>query len=104
MNLEELQLDRIDFQCGFVLIGKNKFCALASETKFPKSPKMAQRMFILFDFTYICEQTYGVMKFNATRYISRLSDKHLRFVLRIATTILKPNFDELVKETTMKAE
>ena len=55
---------------------------------------------MLFGSTYICEQTFSLMNINKARHRSELTDRHFRDVLRIATIILKPNFDEMVKETT----
>lgn len=31
--------------------------------------------------TYICEQTFSILKFRKTKYCSRLSDKHVNAVL-----------------------
>ena len=55
-------------------------------------------MLPLFGSTYVCEQTFSVM--NKARHRSRLTDQHLRSILRIATTQLTPDFDAL-RPTTL---
>ena len=54
-------------------------------------------MFVLFGSTYICEQTFSIMKFTKSRYRSSLTDDHLSAVLRISTSDIQPDFDALVK-------
>uniref|UniRef100_A0A0E9UX64 HAT C-terminal dimerisation domain-containing protein n=5 Tax=Euteleostomi TaxID=117571 RepID=A0A0E9UX64_ANGAN len=55
-------------------------------------------MLVLFGSTYVCEQTFSVMKINKAHHRSKLTDQHLRSVLRIATTKLTPDFDALAKK------
>ena len=57
-------------------------------------------MLVLFGSTYVCEQTFSVMKINKAHHRSKLTDQHLRSVLRIATTKLTPDFDALAKKET----
>ena len=47
--------------------------------------------------TFICEQTFSMMKFTKSRYRPSLTDDHLSAVLRISTSDVQPDFDELVK-------
>ena len=56
----------------------------------------AQKMLVLFGSTYICEQTFSVMKFTKSRYRSSLTDEHLLAVVRISTSDIQPDFDGLV--------
>jgi 17beta-estradiol 17-dehydrogenase/3beta-hydroxysteroid 3-dehydrogenase/mitotic-spindle organizing protein 1 len=53
-------------------------------------------MLVLFGSTYICEQTFSVMKFTKSRYRSSLTDEHLLAVVRISTSDIQPDFDGLV--------
>ncbi|CAM1292277.1 Uncharacterised protein r2_g143 [Pycnogonum litorale] len=57
----------------------------------------AKKMLSLFGSTYLCEQTFSVMNFNKNRLRSRMSDSHLRDILRISTTALKPDLVSLLK-------
>lgn len=57
----------------------------------------AQKMLVLFSSTYICEQTFSMMKFTKSRYRSTLTDQHLSAVLRIPTSDIQPDFDAVMK-------
>ena len=54
-------------------------------------------MLTLFGSTYVCEQTFSVMNANKALHRSKLTDQHLRSILRIATTKLTPDLDALAK-------
>ena len=56
-----------------------------------------QKMLVLFGSTYICEQTFSVMKFNKSRNRSSLTDDHLSAVLRISTSDIETDFSALVQ-------
>ena len=60
--------------------------------------KIARKMFVLFASTYICEQTFSVMKVNKSKNRSLLTDSNLQSVLRISTGNLMPNFNKLVND------
>nr|XP_060638728.1 general transcription factor II-I repeat domain-containing protein 2-like [Anolis sagrei ordinatus] len=100
----ELQFELIDFQYDYGLKEKfgslkpNKFYASLSEASFPNLRKMAQRMLVLFGSTYICEQTLRAMNVNKAHHRGQLNEGHLKSVLRIATTTLKPDFDALARK------
>ncbi|XP_027861956.1 general transcription factor II-I repeat domain-containing protein 2-like [Xiphophorus couchianus] len=100
----ELQLELIDLQSDSVSKEKfrslklNDFYASLNEATFPNLRRTAQKMLALFGSTYVCEQTFSVMNINKARYRSRLTDQHLRSILRIATTKLTPDFDALAKK------
>jgi hypothetical protein len=99
----ETQLELIDMQCDLVLSEKIKsvslprFYASLSDSAFPNLKTRAKKMFVLFGSTYICEQTFSLMKFNKSTNRSAMTDRHLEEVLRIATTETIPNFDHLVR-------
>ena len=101
---EELQLELIDLQSDPVLKEKfnslklNDFYASLNAAAFPNLRRTAQKMLALFGSTYVCEQTFSVMKQNKASHRSKLTDHHLRSILRIATTKLTPDFDALAKK------
>lgn len=100
----DVQLELIDLQSDTLLAEHFKsqslleFYSSLKEEKFPNMRTHAQRMFVLFGSTYICEQTFSVMKFNKSMYRSSLTDDHLSAVLRISTSDFQPDFDTLVKD------
>ena len=55
-------------------------------------------MFVLFASTYICEQTFFIMKVNKSKNRSLLIDPNLQSVLRIGTRNSTPNFNKLVND------
>ena len=73
-------MELIDLQCDTFL--KEKFNSLKldefnvswSTAKFPNIQKMEQRMLVLFNSTYLCEQTFMVMKTNKAPYRWQLSE------------------------------
>ena len=67
------------------------------EENFPHMRRHAQKMLVLFGLTYICEQTFSVMKFNKSGYRSSVTDDHLSAVLRISTSDTHPDFSALVQ-------
>ncbi|KAF7246160.1 General transcription factor II-I repeat domain-containing protein 2B [Varanus komodoensis] len=99
----DVQLELIDLQSDKLLAEHFKSVSLLTfysslkEESFPNLRRHAQKMLVLFGSTYICEQTFSVMKFNKSRYRSSLSDNHLSAVLRISTTDIQPDFSALVE-------
>ncbi|XP_064411766.1 general transcription factor II-I repeat domain-containing protein 2A-like [Latimeria chalumnae] len=100
---QELQLELIDLQCDSTFKEKynseklDELYASLSETKFPNIRKVAQKILVLFGSTYVCEQTFSLLKCNKSRYRSQLTDQHLSSLLRIFTTRMTPDFDAIVK-------
>ena len=70
---------------------------LLKEENFPHLRRHAQKILVLFGSTYVCEQTFSVMKFNKSRYRSSITDDHLSAVLRISTSDIQPDFNALVE-------
>jgi len=99
----DVQLELIDLQSDKLLaehfksVSQLHFYSSLKEENFPQIRRHAQRMLVLFGSTYICEQTFSVMRFNKSRYRSSLSDDHLCAVLRISTSDMQPDFSALVK-------
>lgn len=105
---EELQLELIDLQSDPALKEKfsslklNDFYASLNDAAFPNLRRKAQMMLALFGSTFVCEQTFSVMNINKASHRSKLTDLHLRSILRIATTKLTPDFDALAKKGDQK--
>jgi len=99
----DVQLELIDLQSDAVMAERYKseslldFYSSLKEENFPNIRRHAQKMLVLFGSTYICEQTFSVMKFTKSRYRSSLTDDHLSAVLRISTSDIQPDFNTLVK-------
>ncbi|XP_005817565.2 general transcription factor II-I repeat domain-containing protein 2-like [Xiphophorus maculatus] len=99
----DVQLELIDLQSDAVLAELFKsgslldFYSSLKEENFPNMKRHAQKMLVLFGSTYICEQTFSMMKFMKSCYRSSLTDDHLSAVLRISTSDIQPDFDALVK-------
>ena len=98
----DLQLELIDLQSDAV-IGElfktmllTRFYASLDEPNFPKIMSHAQKMFVLFGSTYVCEQAFLVVKYNKSRHRSSLTDSHLSAILLIATSETIPDFTALV--------
>ena len=101
---EELHMVLIDLQADNSLkrMFKSKplvefYSSLHSE-KCQNLKKIARKMFVLFGSTYICEQTFSIMKVNKSENRSLLTDANLQSVLRISTSNLTPNFNTQVND------
>ena len=101
---EELQMELIDLQADNSLkrMFESKplveFCSSLHSEKFQNLKKFARKMFVLFASTYICEQTFSIMKVNKSENRSLLTDSNLQSVLRISTRNLTPNFNTQVND------
>ena len=84
---EELQMELIDLQADNSLkrMFESKplveFYSSLHPEKFQNLKKFARKMFVLFASTYICEQTFSVMKINKSKNRSLLTDANLQSVL-----------------------
>ncbi|XP_068223147.1 general transcription factor II-I repeat domain-containing protein 2A-like [Palaemon carinicauda] len=98
---EELQVELIDLQADNSLrrLFENKplveFYASLHSEKFINLKNFARKMFVIFASTYICEQTFSILKVNKSKNRSLLTDSNLQSVLRISTSNLTPNFNKL---------
>ncbi|XP_068233533.1 general transcription factor II-I repeat domain-containing protein 2-like [Palaemon carinicauda] len=101
---EELQVELIDLQADNSLkrLFENKplveFYASLHSEKFINLKNFARKMFVIFASTYICEQTFSILKVNKSKNRSLLTDSNLQSVLRISTSNLTPNFNKLVND------
>lgn len=55
----------------------------------------SKKMITAFGSTYICEQTFSILKLRKNKYCSRFSDEHCNGVLRISTSNIKADINEL---------
>ena len=107
MNASDLpvniQLEIIDFQCDSDL--KVKFATAGLDTfyqhllpGYPNLTALAAKVLCMFGTTYLCEQVFSVMNIKKTKLRSRLTNKHLNNILKLATTQdVMPNIYALVE-------
>ncbi|XP_070593080.1 general transcription factor II-I repeat domain-containing protein 2A-like isoform X2 [Erythrolamprus reginae] len=101
-----LQMELIDLQCNSKL--KAKFREMSGKAdklgkflrklapSFPELSQMFKRTLCLFGSTYLCEKLSSTLNFNKSKYRSRLTEEHLRALLRVSTaSSLKPNVARL---------
>ena len=69
-----------------------------NKDQFPKIMENAYFWTVQFGSTYVCEQSFSLMKLTKSKHRSRLTDGHLDCALRLAISQIVPNLDELVKE------
>jgi hypothetical protein len=55
----------------------------------------AKKIIIAFCYTYICEQTFLILKFWKNKYCWLSGDEHLNAILRIPTTNMKVDINKL---------
>ena len=68
-----------------------------NKDQFPKIMENAYFWTVQFGSTYVCEQSFSLMKLTKSKHRSRLTDGHLDCALRLAISPIVPNLDELVK-------
>ncbi|XP_031693441.1 general transcription factor II-I repeat domain-containing protein 2-like [Oncorhynchus kisutch] len=99
-----IQMELIELQCNDTL--KSKYDAVGT-AQFPRfiPDTMAQlrtqaaQMLSMFGSTYLCEQLFSSMKMTKTTHRRRLTDEHLRSILRISSAqSLSPDIDELASK------
>ena len=100
---EHLQLESINMQCNQYLKAKFNDVTLMdfyqkylSSAEHPNLIKHSKMMACLFGSTYICEQLFSQMKLVKSKSRTVLTDRHLEDTLRIATTDIEQNIDNIV--------
>lgn len=94
----------IDLQSNDTL--KNSFFEIKDLVKFYVSlpsnfdelKRFALQLITIFGSTYLCEQTFSILNYRKNKYASRLTDEHLRAILRIATTNLEANIQQIATQ------
>uniref|UniRef100_A0A8D8SJW9 General transcription factor II-I repeat domain-containing protein 2B n=4 Tax=Cacopsylla melanoneura TaxID=428564 RepID=A0A8D8SJW9_9HEMI len=102
---ETIQMELIDFQSNpslkekFTNTGLIEFYSkYLKQSEFPNIYKNALRMASLFGSTYICEQFFTQMKIVKSKTRTKITDRHLENTLRIATTKMDTDIDNLVNQ------
>ena len=101
-----LQLELLSLQSDPIIkadyqIQINKRDLFAFHKAFPSKHyprRRAQRMPSLFGSSYICEQTFSLLKLTKSKVWSRLTDEHVAASLRLNTTELKPDLMKRVHQ------
>lgn len=97
----KLQLELIDIQCNEELKSKFKegdlmnFYRCLPKDDFPNLLENAAFCGSLFGSTYICEQTFSIMKLNKSIQRNRLTNENLNSVVKVATTNITPDVKKL---------
>uniref|UniRef100_A0AAG5DQE7 SPIN-DOC-like zinc-finger domain-containing protein n=1 Tax=Anopheles atroparvus TaxID=41427 RepID=A0AAG5DQE7_ANOAO len=91
----EIQLELLEIQANDNLKDKFKeglidFYKFLPKTDFPNMKDFACKYVSLFGTTYLCEQTFSRMKYVKNNLRSNLTDNHLKSLLTIGTSNLKP--------------
>ena len=99
---EYLQLELIRLRNSSILRTKHRegsileFYESLDRASFPGLRNHAERHISFFGSTYICEQSFSVMNHNKSQIRSRLTDRNLENIVRVATTSLEPDIVNLV--------
>ena len=87
----DIQLEIIDLQCETNM--KEKFASVGLDTfyqyllpGYPKLTSLAAKVLSMFGTTYLCEQVFSVMNLNKTKQSSRLTNTHLKDIVKCAAT------------------
>lgn len=102
---EDMQMEIIELQCNDELRKKfddssvyQFYKKYVSVTVYPKLSAHARKMMAVFGSTYVCEQLFSKMNLVKNKYKSSLTDEHLESILRVATSSIQPDIDELVSQ------
>lgn len=75
-----------------------EFFKLLDESKYPSLKNFGLRMASMFGSTYICESTFSIMNSIKTKQRARLNDLSLTQLLRVGTTKIKIDLEELIQK------
>ena len=64
--------------------------------------KLNGNVICIFGSTYVCEQLFSRMKHIQSKTKSRLTDEHLHYNLRVATSESSPNIENVVKNMNVQ--
>ncbi|KAL4098878.1 hypothetical protein QTP88_023396 [Uroleucon formosanum] len=99
-----LQIEMIDLQSNDALKIKHReetlvdFYKFLPDIQYPNLKKFAIEYISVFATTYLCEQTLSKMKYIKSKYRSAMTDKHLESILKIGTSNIQPQFDQILAE------
>lgn len=99
-----IQMELIELQCDDTLkskydaVGAAQFPQYIPDTM-PQLRTQAAQLLSMFGSTYLCEQLFSSMKMTKTSNRARLTDEHLRSIMKVASAqSLSPNTDELASK------
>ncbi|KAK4881591.1 hypothetical protein RN001_004910 [Aquatica leii] len=92
INLQSNQILKNQFTEKTVI----EFYASLNPEMFKNMLDNAQKYLAFFGSTYICEAAFSLMKNAKSKTRSRITDENLGAILRIATSDLNPNFEEIM--------
>jgi len=104
---EELQLEVIDLQSSIDLKSEFKnlnlidFYKRLPQCEYSNLKKFAMKMIVCFGSTYICEFTFSKMSYIKNKYRNTLTDDHLQDILRLSSTEIQPNYQQMCAEHQM---
>lgn len=108
VNVDEtpanLQLELIEMQCNthlkqlFLNTNKLEFYKSISRTQYPNIVAHAQKIMAMFGTSYLCEQTFSIMKLRKNCLRNRLSDDHLFSLLKISASQMEPAYDDIMQK------
>lgn len=101
MELIDLQ-SNLTFKNLFESLEICKFYGQLPSLEFPLLKKFASEMITLFSSTYVCEQTFSQMNLVKSKHRSQLTDDHLHSILRVSTTRLDIDYEEVAKSVKQK--
>ena len=74
-----------------------EFWSRVPDGEYPNLKTNAQKNACVFGSTYVCEALFSKMVRIKNQYCNRLTDDHLKQLLRTASSTIAPRFDKLVK-------
>ncbi|XP_031746573.1 general transcription factor II-I repeat domain-containing protein 2B-like [Xenopus tropicalis] len=95
MELCELQGDQFLHSCSEKGVA---FFKLLSQEQYPILRDFGMRMASMFGSTYICEKAFSDMGFIKSKYRNSICDSTLQQIIRISTTSISADIDELVAQ------
>ncbi|XP_060876930.1 general transcription factor II-I repeat domain-containing protein 2A-like [Metopolophium dirhodum] len=98
MEVIELQNDEVLKNYFREATSLPQFYSCLPLSTFPGIRQFAQKFIAAFASTYICEQTFSIVKYRKSKHSSRLSDENLRAVLRVSTTSLQADIEKLTNK------
>ena len=101
MELLELQGDN-NLHQRFKETSLLEFYKLLPREEYPQILKQARNYISIFGSTYLCEQLFSRMKHVKSKTKSRLTNEHLQLSLRVATSEILPDIENLVKNVNVQ--
>ena len=87
----------VELRQAFYSEGLLGFWSRVPKGKYPNLIANALKNASVFGSTYVCEALFSKMVRIKNQYRNRLTDDHLKQLLRAASTTIAPHFDKLVK-------